>query len=120
MSNNLFFGLMVGSLLSGLIGFAIGKPKGREMPGFFLSLLFGFIGWIIVAIMSPTPAAEAKHKRAVDSALGSAAKQVPVSPADELLKIGTLKEKGILSEAEFQEQKARILGGMKSDPADRR
>ncbi|WP_372923110.1 SHOCT domain-containing protein [Roseovarius sp.] len=34
---------------------------------------------------------------------------VQISPADELAKLSELKEKGVLSDAEFAEQKARVL-----------
>ena len=34
-----------------------------------------------------------------------------VSAAEELEKLGALKEKGVLSDAEFETQKAKVLGG---------
>jgi len=34
---------------------------------------------------------------------------IQISPADELAKLAELKEKGVLSDAEFAEQKARVL-----------
>lgn len=37
----------------------------------------------------------------------------PVSTADELVKLASLKEQGILTEEEFQEQKKLLLGGQK-------
>ena len=49
-------------ILSGLIGAAIGVGKGRGMTGFWLGLLLGFIGWIIVAVMEPS--AEVRLERA--------------------------------------------------------
>lgn len=39
----------------GAVGGAIGASKGRQTAGWVLGLLLGFIGWIIVACMSPTP-----------------------------------------------------------------
>ena len=40
-------------VLGPLVGYAIGKPKGREGYGLVLGFLLGFIGWIIVAVMEP-------------------------------------------------------------------
>ena len=40
-------------LIMGLIGYAIGNGKGRGTAGFFLGLFLGFIGWIIVLLLSP-------------------------------------------------------------------
>ena len=45
--------ILVWVVLGPLIGYAIGKPKGREGYGLLLGLLLGFIGWIIVAVMEP-------------------------------------------------------------------
>ncbi len=39
-------------ILGGLIGALIGKFKGRVALGLFLGVLFGPIGWIIVALLS--------------------------------------------------------------------
>jgi hypothetical protein len=47
--------------VGGLVGYAIGKGKGRKTEGFWLGFVFGFIGWIIVAVMQATPHAEAER-----------------------------------------------------------
>jgi len=39
--------------VGGLVGALIGSGKGRAVAGFWLGLLLGIIGWIIVALMSP-------------------------------------------------------------------
>ena len=39
--------------VGGLVGALIGSGKGRAAAGFWLGLLLGIIGWIIVAFMSP-------------------------------------------------------------------
>ena len=41
------------AILFGLVGYAMGKPKGYPGVGFFLGLLLGCIGLVIVAIMRP-------------------------------------------------------------------
>jgi hypothetical protein len=41
--------LAAGILLCGLVGLAIGQPKGRPLGGFILGALIGPIGWILVA-----------------------------------------------------------------------
>lgn len=45
-------------LIGAWVGNAIGKPKGRGTEGAVLGALLGVIGWIIVAVMQPTPEAE--------------------------------------------------------------
>ena len=42
--------------VGGLIGYAIGNSKGRGAEGFWLGLLLGIIGWIVVAFMAPSDA----------------------------------------------------------------
>ena len=45
--------IVIWLVLGPLVGYLIGKPKGREGYGLLLGLLLGFIGWIIVAGMEP-------------------------------------------------------------------
>ena len=42
------------AIVGGLIGFAIGRGKEQSAFGFLLGFFFGFIGWIIVALL-PEP-----------------------------------------------------------------
>ncbi len=46
-------------IICGAIGLAIGNGKGKPLAGFLLGLLLGVIGLIIIAVMKPTPEAEA-------------------------------------------------------------
>jgi hypothetical protein len=46
--------LLIGMLVAGLIGMAIGKGKGHGGVGFVLGALLGVIGWIIVGVMKPS------------------------------------------------------------------
>jgi hypothetical protein len=48
-------GLVIGMIVSALIGYLIGKPKNLGGLGAVLGGLLGFIGWIIVAVMKPNP-----------------------------------------------------------------
>lgn len=41
----------VGWLLTALIGWAIGDSKGRGAEGFWLSAIFGPVGWLIIGVM---------------------------------------------------------------------
>lgn len=62
----------------------------------------------------PTPGAPAPGPapdEAAGAPTGETASPVPSSVADELLKLASLVEKGLLSEAEFRSQKRKLLGG---------
>ena len=48
-----------------LVGWAIGNSKGRGTAGFFLGLLLGVIGLIIIAVMRPTPEYAAQRANAI-------------------------------------------------------
>lgn len=98
-----FFILLLG--INSLIA-DLAKSKGRSWAAFFwLSILFSpLIMWIIAATVSPLP--------------GSAAYLAPVvatsnsgSPdiAKEIEKLGSLKEKGLITKAEFEAKKKELL-----------
>lgn len=57
----LVFWVLVGLAVSGVIGLAIGQAKGRPGAGFLLGFFLGWIGWIIIAVMSRTPEAQARR-----------------------------------------------------------
>jgi uncharacterized membrane protein YfcA len=46
--------LAVGALVCGVIGYFIGKSKGRPGAGFVLGFFLGFLGWIIAAVVPKT------------------------------------------------------------------
>lgn len=56
--------IVVPSGISGLVGWAIGKGKGRGKAGFWLGAALGLIGWIIVGTMDPTPEELARRQYA--------------------------------------------------------
>jgi hypothetical protein len=66
----LIFVILVVALVFGAIGSAIGSGKGRGTAGFWLGFFLGAIGLIIVAVMQPTPQAEAERLVQVQAALG--------------------------------------------------
>ena len=62
MDTNIIFGLIASSL----IGLAIGQTRGRPLAGFFLGLLIGPIGWLLVLVgPNPKKEKEEKEKQAV-------------------------------------------------------
>lgn len=57
-----FFWVGVG----GVVGYAIGEPKGRGREGAVLGMILGVIGWILVAVMEPTEEVRrARHSRSL-------------------------------------------------------
>jgi hypothetical protein len=61
--------ILIVALVFGAIGSAIGNGKGRGTAGFWLGFFLGAIGLIIVAVMQPTPQAEAERLVQVQAAL---------------------------------------------------
>jgi len=74
--------LLVFFAIGGLIGLAIGSSKGRGAAGFWLGGFLGFIGWIIVAVMSPSSEVEARRMAtAIAAAQGSNASLANQGPS---------------------------------------
>jgi hypothetical protein len=63
-----------------LVGWAIGNSKGRGTAGFFLGLLLGVIGLIIIAVMRPTPEYAAQRANTTARAPVIAPPPPPSSP----------------------------------------
>jgi hypothetical protein len=60
-----FIGYVAGwILIGGGVGYLIGLRKGNEGLGFLLGLLLGFVGWIIVAVLDPSPEVQARERAA--------------------------------------------------------
>jgi len=68
MAGAIFLVFILWCVIGGGVGGAIGSAKGRGAEGFVLGLLLGFIGWIIAAVMQPTPQFEARRRMAVQAA----------------------------------------------------
>lgn len=115
----LFFGWM---LLAVLVGF-FADSRGRSGFGFFLvsMLLSPIIGLVIVLVM-PNKIQEEKiaEQRREDHELqlasinaiasrANAATEDQLSVADKLIKLGELRDRGLLTDGEFKTQKASLL-----------
>jgi hypothetical protein len=61
--------LLLWAAVGGGIGYWIGSGKGRGGVGFVLGLAFGWIGWIIVALLHPTAEVEARRMASLADAL---------------------------------------------------
>ncbi len=91
--------------------------RSKDMGGIAKALWIGFViifPWlgVLVYIIArgdrmQEHAAEAMAR--AEESRRNYIRSVAVSPADELVKLTELKEKGILTEAEFAEQKAKLL-----------
>ncbi len=67
--------------ISGGIGYAIGRSKGRPAAGFWLGLVFGFVGWIIVGLMGNSAAEEIRRAHLVQASFAGTPGQHPAPPA---------------------------------------
>jgi len=87
MAASLMMLIVVGGILGlwvlvfGMLGKAIGRPKGRERFGFWMGALLGVIGLIIVALVESTPEARAEqsvaHERALAASDGGTTRPCP-------------------------------------------
>jgi len=88
-------------MLIGLIPAVIAAKKGRN---FVLWWIYGMALWIIALIHSlliKSPAQKAQEEMLLSGARGG---------AEELERFAALKEKGLITEAEFNAKKRAILG----------
>ena len=118
-------------LLAGFIG-GIANHRGRSFWAFFfLSVLLSpVLGLVVVLVMSDLKAEaekergrERQHERELESLRTIASQSrvpspTPVPPdrltssvADELTKLAQLRDQGVLTQQEFDVQKARLLAG---------
>ena len=115
----------------------LANSRGRSGFGFFLlsAVLSPLLGLIVVLVTkSPKEQEERErlsrqeHERQLESIKAIAATSAPsalhanasstsvVSVADEIMKLGELRERGLLTDAEFQSQKVAILRPSVSAP----
>jgi hypothetical protein len=103
------------------IGRAIGESRGRPELGFFISLLAGPLGWVLVLFLpksAEVEAIEARRNTATDAATGTApdgpransdAYQRNLSVLDLLERLHGLMQSGALTADEYEIQKRRLL-----------
>ena len=78
-TNNTVLFLFVGWMIfSPLVGFMIGKSRGRPVAGAVLGFFLGWIGWIIAAVIARSPEAEARRNLAIAQKMQTMAP--PASP----------------------------------------
>jgi len=64
--------LLLGAVIAGVIGMAIGSSKGKVGAGFWLGFLLGPIGWIIAALLTPSLEVQAERDRRLAAAIAGA------------------------------------------------
>ncbi len=83
-ANNIVFYLFVGwMILSPIVGYMIGKSRGRPVAGAVLGFFLGWIGWIIAAVIARSPEAEARRNLAIAQKMQAAAPPAPPAPVPE-------------------------------------
>lgn len=120
--------LLIWFMLAVAVAF-LADSRGRSGIGFLLlSVVFSpLLGLIVVLVMSDLKkearkAEEQKQEherqlesiRAIAGAGAGGQANAPVSLADELQKLAELRDKGVLSEVEFQEQKTAMFAHAKT------
>lgn len=93
-------------LVCGVIGAGLGSMVQRTSTGFWLGLLLGPIGWIIVLLL-PRPVAATSMN--TPAAATSAPAMTAAARVDALTKLADLRERGVLTTEEFETQKAALL-----------
>ena len=118
-------GFVIFLILIGLAAYFIpafvAKGKENSVAIFFLNLFLGWtlLGWVGALIWACVTPRKGIIQKKIDIAVTNAPapetsstpepKQEHTSVADELLKLAQLKDSGVLSEEEFNAQKAKLL-----------
>ena len=83
-TNNTVLFLFIGWMIfSPLVGFMIGKSRGRPVAGAVLGFFLGWIGWIIAAVIARSPEAEARRNLAIAQKMQTMAPPAPPMPVAE-------------------------------------
>ena len=95
------------------VGCAIGQSRGRPELGFFISLLVGPIGWVLVLFLPKSVEAEfeAQRRTAIETATVSAPPSAEANLArlDQLERLHALMQSGALTADEYNVEKSRLL-----------
>lgn len=58
-------------VVSTIVGFMIGKSRGRSALGAVLGFFLGWVGWIIAAVVPRSAEVEARRNAAITQAMGT-------------------------------------------------
>jgi hypothetical protein len=85
----------------------VGYSKSNAGAIFLLNLFLGwtFIGWVVALVWASTT----EPPRPVIPPTYSTSKPASSSSIDEIVKLSSLRDKGAITEAEYQREKERIL-----------
>lgn len=101
------------SLLCAFGGYSLGKERQiGETAGLLIGLFFGVIGIIIILFLPKLPSeekAESFRSPIVSYERVAEEKNKNYNTADELIKWHELKEKGVISEEEFEVKKRELM-----------
>lgn len=98
-------------IVCAVAGFIIGDAKGRAALGLILGLLLGLIGLLIIALLPAEPRWQGAPQGPTGPTTGGPALGTATTSAPELrlAQLERLRSRGVLSEEEYQAQRARII-----------
>lgn len=102
--------ILLALFVMGVVGGLIGSGKGLGFLGFFVGMLLGPIGWVIVAVSKGTPDAEARRSVEVQQQVEQMTGVAAPSRVTELERLDALRLSGALTDEEFAAEKRRLLG----------
>ena len=82
-NNTALFVFLGWMIFSPIVGYMIGKSRGRPVAGAVLGFFLGWIGWIIAAVIARSPEAEARRNLAIAQKMQTMAPPAPPTPVAE-------------------------------------
>ena len=76
-NNTALFVFLGWMIFSPIVGYMIGKSRGRPVAGAVLGFFLGWIGWIIAAVIARSPEAEARRDLAIAQKMQTMAPPAP-------------------------------------------